>query len=343
MSKNPIYRIEIGVMSEGQALHEIKFVPYFSTTDKHRAAEVFCDALGLPAEDKWREASKINSLQLMPLATIICTSNDSPKWLLADPEDEESEYIENPDYRPNGIRLRMFKIDAEEVSENDTRLSINDINTNISEGKFLMAAIAMLTTSEGYGNKEPDTVLAEVKRLASHMYYDTEGNLTGRTPQQDFTQEEKEYFGHTLIAGGKISDEQKQFLDSLLQQGCGSVSVTPPDDNFFSVKMPENIPSLLPNIGYESLSNCVPSMTEETAQKLADEMKAGREQWEMTKRQKEWVKTGNSEYLEDEGVLKPHPDPMVQVIHGQYQVQILGKWKPIEYCKKINGTWYPKN
>lgn len=48
--------------------------------------------------------------------------------------------------------------------------SLNDINTEVLEGKLLLAAIAIITTVPGFTNKTPDEVLAQVVITSNHMY-----------------------------------------------------------------------------------------------------------------------------------------------------------------------------
>ena len=47
--------------------------------------------------------------------------------------------------------------------------SINEINTDTIEGKYLLAALAKLTT-ESQRDKEPDEVLAQIRELSAHMF-----------------------------------------------------------------------------------------------------------------------------------------------------------------------------
>lgn len=51
--------------------------------------------------------------------------------------------------------------------------TINDIDTSIEEGRLLLAALAILTTSEGYTNKSPDEVLALVAETALIAFDET--------------------------------------------------------------------------------------------------------------------------------------------------------------------------
>lgn len=48
--------------------------------------------------------------------------------------------------------------------------SIKDINTDTTEGKLLIAALAMLTTTEENSHKEPDKVLLEVLERAYKIF-----------------------------------------------------------------------------------------------------------------------------------------------------------------------------
>jgi hypothetical protein len=48
--------------------------------------------------------------------------------------------------------------------------SISQINTTTEEGKLLLAALAVITTTDGYRDKEPDEVLQMILALRKYMY-----------------------------------------------------------------------------------------------------------------------------------------------------------------------------
>lgn len=55
--------------------------------------------------------------------------------------------------------------------EETIKMNLSSINTNVTEGRLLMAAMAMLTT-ESRTNQTPDQCLADVITLADKMYED---------------------------------------------------------------------------------------------------------------------------------------------------------------------------
>ena len=55
--------------------------------------------------------------------------------------------------------------------------SIRDIDTTTQEGKVLLVTLGRLSCKPGYGNKQPDEILAEMVELAEEVFKDDEKNL----------------------------------------------------------------------------------------------------------------------------------------------------------------------
>lgn len=49
-------------------------------------------------------------------------------------------------------------------------MNLNQINSNLPEGKLLLAALAIITTTKPYTNKTPNDVLLKIEKLSKKMF-----------------------------------------------------------------------------------------------------------------------------------------------------------------------------
>lgn len=57
------------------------------------------------------------------------------------------------------------------MSETRMILKLNDINTDSKEGRLLLVALAQLSKTERYKEKEPDVIITELNCIVKFVYH----------------------------------------------------------------------------------------------------------------------------------------------------------------------------